>query len=230
VEKETAIPRTANIILSASGPVRGACDPPRPQIVEQLLVPLAPDFRRETKAATKPDSYPAVGERPALSPGDETPHGESANFHLLQPVQVIISGRFWVIAEGFAQTQVYPSGIPQGSATNGYGPYDWLNVGNALKTYKMACFRSGVMTGADTCLYRDIAGHFSVYDGRGVQLLGQIPYVAGTFDNVPVTAVAITDTNFLIDHNGVRNAESRVGPKNHDIRIKRDPGVDRVLL
>jgi hypothetical protein len=118
VEKETAIPRTANIILSASGPVRGACDPPRPQIVEQLLVPLAPDFRRETKAATKPDSYPAVGERPALSPGDETPHGESANFHLLQPVQVIISGRFWVIAEGFAQTQVYPSGIPQGSATS----------------------------------------------------------------------------------------------------------------
>jgi hypothetical protein len=96
----------------------------------------------------------------------------------------------------FAQTQIYPSGIPAGSNASGYGPYDWLNIGAGLKTYKMACFESAPNAGPDTCLYRDIAGHFSMYDGRGVQLLGQLPYVAGTFDNIPVTAVADTDTNF----------------------------------
>ena len=69
-------------------------------------------------------------------------------------------------------------------------------MGNGLKTYKMACFESAVGTGADTCLYRDIQGHFTLYDGHGYQVLGQIPFVAGTFENTAVTAVGITDTNF----------------------------------
>lgn len=96
----------------------------------------------------------------------------------------------------FAQTQAYPSGIASGSYSNGYGPYAYRDTGNALTLYKMLCFESGAMGGADTCLFRDIPGHLEMYSGNGVQQLGGVPYVAGTFDNVPVTAVAITDTNF----------------------------------
>src|SRR5271169_708703 len=49
------------------------------------------------------------------------------------------------------------------------------------------------------------------------------------FRQIPRTQYG-RDNAFLVDHNGVRNAERRVGPKNRDLRIKRDPGVDRVLL
>lgn len=95
----------------------------------------------------------------------------------------------------FGQTQVYPTGIVQGSATNGYGPWAYQDRGNALVFYKELCSENGAGAGADTCLFRDIAGHYMLYGG-GTQLLGSLPVVAGTFDNVPVTAVAITDTAF----------------------------------
>lgn len=102
----------------------------------------------------------------------------------------------FMLSGSFAQTTQLPSAIPAGSTSAGYGPYDVLNRGNALDTYKMFCFEATPMAGQDTCLFRDYAGHISLYDGTGNQLIGQIPYVAGTFDNIPATAVAITTTNF----------------------------------
>lgn len=95
----------------------------------------------------------------------------------------------------FGQTQVYPSGIPQGSATNGYGPWAYRDLGNSLSFYKMLCFENGPAGGSDLCLFRDYAGHLTEYTGSGQQF-GTVPTIAGTFDNVPATAVAITTTNF----------------------------------
>lgn len=102
-----------------------------------------------------------------------------------------------LLGGSFAQTTQLPAAVPAGSTSSGYGPYDWLNRGPALTTYKMACFEAQPMSGQDTCLFRDYAGHLSLYGGAGVQLLGQLPYVAGTFDNIPVTATAITTTSFV---------------------------------
>ncbi len=96
----------------------------------------------------------------------------------------------------FGQTQAFPSGIGSGSASNGYGPWAYRDSPNAIVFYKMLCFENGPMAGPDTCLFRDIAGHLTTYAGNGVQQLASTPYVPGTFANIPVTAVGITDTNF----------------------------------
>lgn len=101
---------------------------------------------------------------------------------------------FCISLGAFGQTQVYPSGITQGSAANGYGPWPYQDRGSSITLYKMLCFENGAAAGADNCLFRDIAGHFMLYNGN--QLEGSVPVVAGTFENVPVTAVAITDTAF----------------------------------
>src|SRR5208282_4382623 len=95
-EKETAIPRMANIILSPSDPVRvdpvrvdpvraapvradpvpGACVPP-PSANRRAVAHLArSESPPGTKAAkTKPDSHPAVAERRDPPLPDATPPG-----------------------------------------------------------------------------------------------------------------------------------------------------------
>lgn len=92
------------------------------------------------------------------------------------------------------QTTQLPSAIPSGTATNGYGPYDWQNQGTALKTYKMACFESQPSAGQDTCLFRDYFGHLSMYGGAGVVLLGNMVSTPGTYQGT--ASVPITDTAF----------------------------------
>lgn len=93
-----------------------------------------------------------------------------------------------------AQTTQLPSAIPSGSATNGYGPYDWQNQGTALKAYKMACFEAQPGSGQDTCIFRDYVGHLSLYAGNGSTFLGGLASVPGVYQGV--TSVPITDTAF----------------------------------
>lgn len=102
----------------------------------------------------------------------------------------------FMLGGSFAQTTQLPSGIVAGSNSSGYGPYDWLNRGSALTTYKMACFEAQPLSGQDTCLFRDYAGHISIYAGNGSQLLGTLDQNAGTFANIGVNATGITDTAF----------------------------------
>ena len=97
----------------------------------------------------------------------------------------------------FAQTQTFPSGIPSGSATNGYGPYDTRSAPNAVDLYKMLCFENGPVGGPDVCLFRDIAGHIVAYDGLGLNQIWSPTETLGAYTAAPaLTVVAETDTAF----------------------------------
>lgn len=96
-----------------------------------------------------------------------------------------------------AQTQTFPSGIPSGSASNGYGPYDTRPTPNSVNLYKMLCFENGAMGGPDLCLYRDIGGHVVAYDGLGLSQIWSPTETLGTYTSAPaLTALSITDTSF----------------------------------
>jgi len=95
---------------------------------------------------------------------------------------------------GFAQTTQLPSAIPSGSTTSGYGPYDLLNMGTALKTYKMLCFEAQPNAGQDTCIFRPYAGHLDLWNGSGTTSYGGISVNYGTYQGT--TAVAITTTSY----------------------------------
>jgi len=94
----------------------------------------------------------------------------------------------------FSQTTQLPSAIPSGTTSGGFGPYDLLNMGTALKTYKMLCFESQPNAGQDTCLFRDYQNHITIYDGAGVIREGGISTFPGSYQGT--TSVGITDTNF----------------------------------
>jgi hypothetical protein len=94
----------------------------------------------------------------------------------------------------FAQTVQAPSAIPSGSTTTGYGPYDLVNLGTALKTYKMLCFEAQPNSGPDTCLFRSYAGHLDIYNGSGTTSLGGLAANYGSYQGT--TAVSITTTSY----------------------------------
>jgi hypothetical protein len=99
-----------------------------------------------------------------------------------------------LLGGSFAQTTQAPSAIPSGSTTSGYGPYDWINLGTALKTYKMACFEAQPNNGPDTCLFRPYPGHLDIYDGTGTVNYGGLAQNYGTYQGT--TAVTITTTSY----------------------------------
>lgn len=96
-----------------------------------------------------------------------------------------------------AQTQTFPAGIPSGSASNGYGPYDTRPSANSVNQYKMQCYENGPMGGPDLCLFRDYAGHIVAYDGLGQSQIWAPSITLGAYTAAPaLTAVGITDTAF----------------------------------
>jgi hypothetical protein len=101
-----------------------------------------------------------------------------------------------LLGGSFAQTTQLPSAIPSGTATNGQGPYDFVNLGTSLKTYKMIGFESQPGAGPDTSIFRDYTGHLSIYDGAGVVKQGGIATFPGSYQGT--TAVGITDTAYHV--------------------------------
>jgi hypothetical protein len=99
-----------------------------------------------------------------------------------------------LLGGSFAQTTQAPSAIPTGTTTNGYGPYDILNIGTAMKLYKMFCFEAQPNAGPDTCLFRDYVGHIGMYNGAGSVSLGGLAQNYGTYQGT--TAVGITNTSY----------------------------------
>jgi hypothetical protein len=89
--------------------------------------------------------------------------------------------------------QILPPTTTQNSA-NGYGQWPFRDVGNAVIFPKMICFETGVLAGADTCLFRDSQGHIAIYNGAGTTQLGAPSQTLGTYQGT--ASVGITDTSF----------------------------------